>query len=85
MKTTIFARVIAKPISFPSDIEMLYYCLDEHEALTGKTFFGVHFSWDEVQRRFWIDADYAKECEEFFRGGESAFLGNKEVIIEVEG
>jgi len=38
----------------------------------------------EVQRRFRIDADYAKECEGYFGKGESAFLGNREVIIKVD-
>lgn len=84
MEATIFARVVAKPIAFPEDIEMLYHCLDEREFRTGKSYCGVHFTWDEVQHRFWIDADYAKECEGYFLRGDSAFLGNSEVIIEVD-
>jgi len=83
-KITIFARVVAKPISFPDDIEMLYHCLDERERLTGKSYGDVHFGWDEVQHRFLIDANYVKECEGYFGKGESAFLGNREVIIEVD-
>lgn len=84
METTIFARVVAKPISFPEDIEMLYHCLDEREFLTGESYRGAHFGWDEVQRRFCIDADHAKECEGVLLRGDPAFLGNREVIIEAD-
>jgi hypothetical protein len=84
MEKTIFARVVAKPINFPNDIEMQYQCLDEREHLTGESYGEVHFTWDEVQRRFWVDANYATECEGYFRNRESAFLGNREVIITVD-
>lgn len=83
-KITIYARVVAKPINFPDDIEMLYHGLDENGRLTGKDYLGVHFTWEDVQRRFWIDANYAQECEGYFRNGDSALLGNKEVIIDVD-
>jgi hypothetical protein len=81
---TIFARVVAKPISFPDDIEMHYHRLNEHGSLTGESYSGVHFPWDDVQRRFLVDINYAKECEGFFSSGEAAFLGNREVIIKVD-
>jgi hypothetical protein len=84
MEITVSVRVVAKPINFPDDIEMLYHGLDERKILTGNDYFGVHFTWDEVQRRFSIDAEYAKECEAYFRKGESAFLGNQEVTLEVD-
>ena len=84
MKVTVSARVVAKPVHFPDDIEMLYHCLDERGRLTGKSYGGVHFTWADVQRRFIIDADYAKECEGCFASGEAAFLGNREIIIEVD-
>lgn len=84
-ETTIFARVVAKPISFPNDIEMLYQCLDEREWPTGKLIDSVHFTWEEVQRRFLIGADYAKGCEEHFGKGESVFLGNRDVTVTVDG
>jgi hypothetical protein len=83
-ETTIFARVATKPISFPDDIEMLYHGLDERGTLTGKDHFGVHFTWEEVQRRFDIDAAFAKECEGYLLAGEPVFLGNFEVTIEVD-
>jgi len=83
-ETTIFARVVAKPISFPNDIKMLYHCLDEQERPTGESRDGEHITWEEVQRRFLIDADFAKKCEGYFGKGESAFLGNRKVILEVD-
>ena len=83
-ETTISARVVAKPISFPNDVEMLYHCLDEREWPAGKVIDSVHFTWEEVQRRFLIGADYAKECEGHFGKGESVFLGNRDVTIEVD-
>jgi hypothetical protein len=84
METTIFARVVAKSVAFPDDIEMFYHCLDDRERLTGKTYSGVHFSWDEAKRRFLIDKAYAEECEGYFRNNEAAFLGNREVIITID-
>ena len=42
METAILACVVAKPISFPEDIEILYPCLDERQAFTGKSFSGAH-------------------------------------------
>ncbi len=83
-ETTIFARVVAKPISFPNDIMMLYHCLDERECLTGKSYDGEHITWEEVQHRFRIDADFAKKCEGYFGKGESPSLGNRKVAIKVD-
>lgn len=81
---TIFAQVVAKPISFPNDIKMLYHCLDEREWRTGESIDGEHLTWEKVQRRFRIDADFAKECEGHFGKGESPILGNLNVTIEVD-
>jgi hypothetical protein len=83
LKTTIYARVVAKAISFPDDIEMHYMCLDEKDSLTGTVYGPVHFAWEDVKQRFWIDMNYAQLCEGYFREGDSAFLGNKHVTIEV--
>ena len=84
MTKTIYARVAAKPISLPDDIEMIYSCLTEDQRLTGKVYRGVHFDWQDVQRRFSIPEEYAKECEGYFADGDSAFLGNMEVTIQVD-
>lgn len=81
---TIFARVVAKPINFPDDLKMLYHCLDERGCLTGKLYDDAHFRWDQVKRNFDLDPKFAKECEQFLSAGESIFLGNQEVTIEVE-
>ena len=79
MKTVILARVVAKPINFPDDIEVLYHCLDESQTYTGKSYRGEHSTWDKVRRRFKIGGEAAKKCEWYFRKGEGAFLCNREV------
>jgi hypothetical protein len=81
MESTIFVRVIAKAIVFPGDIEIQYQCLDDCGIYTGKSYRGLHLSWAEVQRHFWVDQELAKVCERYFRKGETAFLGNREVTI----
>ncbi len=82
METTIYARVVAKAISFPDDIEVQYFCLDEKERLTGKSYGPLHFTWEDVKSRFWIDLPYAEQCEKYFRDGDAAFLGNKHLTIK---
>lgn len=84
METTILARVVAKPISFPEDIEILYHCLDEQQTFTGKSFSGAHCSWDEVQRRFATDSEAARKCKRYFRKREAAFLCNQQVMMQVD-
>jgi hypothetical protein len=80
---TIFARVEAKPIAFPDDIEMRYHCLDENGMLTGKVYDNVHWTWERIQSRFGLDADFADQCVEDFRKGESKFFGNQFMTVEV--
>ena len=83
MEKTILARVVAKAINFPNDLEMSYICLDSQERQTGETYGGVHFTWDQVKARFWIDVQYAAECEDYFRNGDPVFIGIREVVIQV--
>lgn len=78
---TIYARVAATAINFPDDIEMQYVCIDDQGNATGAVYSGVHLNWNEVIHRFWIDKDYADLCEQYFRDGHSAFLGNRHVTI----
>jgi hypothetical protein len=82
MKKTIFARVAAKPINFPERLEVILHGLDELEILIGPKYSGVFLSWEEVQRNYWLSADFAKECEVDLRNGETRFLGNKHVTID---
>jgi len=79
MKTVILARVVAKPINFPDEIEVLYHCLDESQTYIGKSYRGEHSTWEKVRRRFKIGGEAAKKCEWYLRKGGGAFLGNREV------
>jgi hypothetical protein len=85
MESTIFVRVVAKPIVYPGDIEIQYECLDDCDIFTGKSYRGLHLSWAEVQHHFCVDQERAKVCEWHFRKGETAFLGNREVTVEGSG
>jgi hypothetical protein len=85
MKTSIYARVAAKAINFPDDIELFYHCLDEQNQPTGEGYRGLHFTWDEVRLRYLIDAEYAKECEGIFRDGHAAFIGNRDLVGKFGG
>jgi hypothetical protein len=85
MKTTFLARVAAKSFGFSEDSEILYHCLVEHQIFTGKSWRGTHSTWDEVQRRFKIDCEAVKERKGYFRKGEAAFLGNRELIMKAGG
>jgi hypothetical protein len=76
MKTYLYARVVAKPISFPDVVEILYQSLDEQNRLTGENFVGNRCTWDEAQHRFSINVESVKECESYLQKGELAFLGN---------
>ncbi len=86
METPFFAKVVAKPISFPDDIEIEYHCLDERSSIpTGKKISAVqHFTWDQVQHSFGIDAETAKKWEEDLCSGKSAIIsGGRDVILDV--
>ncbi|MGH9596060.1 MAG: hypothetical protein ACRD3K_04590 [Edaphobacter sp.] len=80
MKTSIYARVAAQPISFPDVIEMRYTCLDDEDRPTDEHYRGIFLTWLQVQQRFWMDAVYAKECEAYFANGETVFIGNRHLI-----
>lgn len=81
MKKTIQAKVVAKALSFPDQIEIDYYPVDEFGRWGGP---GIYtkgpFTWEEVKLRFGLDETYAAECEGFFRRGTGAFIqGPKDV------
>lgn len=44
MGTTLLARVVAKPIKFPDDIELCYHRLDEQKSFTGQIVFRSPFT-----------------------------------------
>jgi hypothetical protein len=48
VKTLIYARVVAKPIHFPDEIEMIYHCLDKQDHPTGEVRQDGPFTWDDV-------------------------------------
>jgi len=75
MKKTIYARVVAKAISFPDQIEIQYQPVDKSGNMVGT---GIYrqgpYSWEQVKRRFWIDEAYASECEGYFGQGQAALI-----------
>ncbi len=79
MKTSIYARMGAEPINFPDIIQIHYQCLDEQDRRAGEDYKGLRFTWDQVQQQFFIDIEYARACEGYFRDGQTAFLGIKTV------
>lgn len=84
MEKTIYARVVAKAINFPDDIEVSYITLNEAGAPTGGVYGGAHYNWEDVKQRFFVDQESAQTYEGYFRDGQSAFLGNKRVTIQLD-
>jgi hypothetical protein len=83
MKKTIRAQVVAKAISFPNEIEIQYQPVDQFGNRIGTTFYkSGPYSWEQVKRRFWIDFQYAEECEGYFKEGSAALIRRPE---EIEG
>jgi hypothetical protein len=71
----IYARVVAKPVDFPKELEIHYQTLDRD---TGErvAVFGAerHFSWDEVRRRFSVGEALVLEIEDQLRRDETALI-----------
>jgi len=71
----IYARVVAKPVDFPKELDIRYETLDRD---TGENVavFGAQrrFSWEEVRWKFSIDEALALECEGQLRRGETALI-----------
>src|SRR5271170_6672230 len=81
MKTSIYARVVAKSIAFPEQIEIQFQPVDE----LGNGL-GFHYKddrlyrWNDVMRKFLIGAAYAIECEGFFEQGSAALIARPQVF-----
>ena len=83
MKRTVFARVVAKPISFPDEIQIICHELSDDGTLTGNTFaFSKNFNWDDVMTRYYVPTSYREEATGYLLAGESANLGNKHIEID---
>src|ERR1700730_15798114 len=82
VKTRHYVQIVARATFFPDVIEIDYLPLDKDGRRTGGRYVGDKFPWEEVQRRFWIDSSYAKECEGFFADGDAANLGNHMVMAD---
>ena len=75
----IYARVVAVPVNFPSELELRYETLDEE---TGEPIavFGSpagspdYYSWEDLRRKFSIGEALASECEALLRQGENALI-----------
>jgi len=74
MKTTIHAQVVAKAISFPDHIDLLYQLVDEQGNVSRKCYMDGPYSWDTVKMKFFIDPAYALECEGYFKDGHAALI-----------
>jgi hypothetical protein len=83
MKNEIYARIVARPISFPESIAIDYYPLDKQDFPLGVRYIHPkHLTWEEVKHRFAIDLVYANECEDYFADGHAANLGHRTVTGE---
>jgi hypothetical protein len=74
MKTTINARVVAKAIFFPEQIEVQYEPVDRAGNGLGFHYKEGPFTWSEVKRRFFINEAYGAECEGYFAQGFTALI-----------
>lgn len=75
----IYARVVAKPVNFPSELELRYETLDRESGQQTAAFgspFGSpdHYSWDDLKRKFSINDALASECEALLRRGRNALI-----------
>jgi hypothetical protein len=75
----IYARVVAKPVNFPSELELRYETLDKESGRPTAVFgspFGSpdHYSWEDLKRKFSIDDALASECEALLRNGRNALI-----------
>jgi hypothetical protein len=71
----IYARVVAKPVNFPKELDIRYETLDR-ETGEDVAVFGAQrcFSWEEVRRKFSVGETQALECEGQLRRGETALI-----------
>jgi phage-related minor tail protein len=71
----IYARVVAKPVNFPEELDIRYETLDR-ETGENVAVFGSQrsFSWEEVKRKFSIGDARAIECERQLRQRETALI-----------
>jgi hypothetical protein len=71
----IYARVVAKPVNFPEELDIRYETLDR-ETGENVAVFGSQrrFSWTEVKRKFSVSEARALECEGQLRQGEPALI-----------
>ena len=76
MKTSIYARAVAKAISFPDQIEIQYQLVDKEGNGVGGHYKddGGPLSWEQVKMAFLIDSTYAAECEAYFSLGDAALI-----------
>ena|ERR1039458_5679991 len=75
----IYARVVAKPVNFPSELKLRYETLDEGSgepiAVFGPPYGSPDYcSWEDIQRRFSIGSAFASECEVLLRQGKNAMI-----------
>ena len=71
----IYARVVAKPVNFPEELNIRYETLDR-ETGEDVAVFGAQrcFSWAEVKREFSVGEARALECEAQLHQGETALI-----------
>jgi hypothetical protein len=71
----IYARVIAKPVNFPEELDIRYETL-HRETGQEVAVFGAQrrFSWEEIKHRFSLGEGRATECEGQLRQGEPALI-----------
>jgi hypothetical protein len=71
----IYARVVAKPVNFPEELDIRYETLDRETGEDVAVFGGQRrFSWEEVKRKFSVGEARALECEGQLRQGETALI-----------
>ena len=75
----IYARVVAKPVNFPSELELRYEMLNEGSGEPIAVFGSPHgspryCSWEDIRRRFSIGNALASECEVLLRHGKNAMI-----------
>ena len=75
----IYAHVVAKPVNFPSTLELRYETLDKETrepiAVFGSPYGSPdYYSWGELKRKFTIGEAFASECEVQLDHGRDALI-----------
>lgn len=75
----IYARVVAKPVNFPSELALRYEMLNVGSGAPIAVFGSPrgspnHCSWEDIRRRFSIGNALASECEVLLRQGKNAMI-----------